>query len=152
MNSYFRLSYTWPETLKPYDTKSLNLPHSSPNASEFLLFSVRQGDEPFGVIVFAEKLNVPTRHTSGIRDGTDFLDRAIQTFDPKGNPKIISRRHFKNADGLAFEELDYVIDGEYASGITTQIGQFLIVFKCNARTAADLARMTESVIALHPLR
>jgi hypothetical protein len=152
VNTYFRVSYAWPQFLTPYDPKSLNLPQSSPNASEFLIFSARQGHEPFGVIMFAEKLNVPTRHTSGIKSGADFLDRAIQTFDPKGNPKILSRKHVENQDGLAFDELDYMIDGEYSSGITTQVGQFLIVFKCNAKTVADLAKMTESATALHTLR
>jgi len=30
-----------------------------------------------------------------------------------------------------------------------QIGDFLIVFKCNAKTSSDLAEMDRSVVALH---
>ena len=148
VNPYFQFSYIWPKFLKPYDTKALNLPQSSPYANEFLLFSARQGDEPFGVVIFAEKLNVRTAHNAGIRDGTDFLDRATRALSPSGHPKILSRTHFKNADELTFEELDYIIDGEYTSGIVIQVGQFLIVFKCNAKSAVDLAEMTKSAVAL----
>jgi hypothetical protein len=152
VNSYFRLSYEWPKTLKPYDTKSLNLPQSSPYASEFLLFSARQEDAPFGVIVFAEKLNVPTAHSTGIKDGTDFLDRAIQALRPSGKPKILSRTHLTNANGRVFEVLDYLIDGEYTSGIVTQVGQYLIVFKCNAKSVADLSEMNNSAFALSAIK
>lgn len=150
VNTYFRLSFVWPKMLKPYETKSLGVPQSSPYANEFLLFSAKQGDAPFGVIIFAEKLNVRTAHSTGIRDGTDFLDRAIQTFRPAGNPKILSRTKLKNSDGRMFEVLDYVIDGEYTSGIVTQVGQYLIVFKCNARSSVDLAEMNKSALALRP--
>lgn len=148
VNSYFHFSYSWPKFLQPYDTHTLALPQRSPYASEFLLFAAREGGEPFGIIVMAEKLNVPTAHSSGIRDGADFLDRAIKTFDAQGKPKILSRKHWRDAGGLQFDELDYMIYGEYSSGIAAQIGQFLIVFKCNAKSASDLAEMTDSAVAL----
>lgn len=63
VNSYFKFSYTWPAMLRPYDTKSLNLPPKSPYANEFLLFAARQGDEPFGVVALAERLNAVTPHS-----------------------------------------------------------------------------------------
>ena len=75
VNSYFKFSYAWPAMLKPFDIKSLNLPQASPYANEFMLFSARQGDEPFGVLVIAERLNAITPHSRGIRDGADFLDQ-----------------------------------------------------------------------------
>jgi len=49
---------------------------------------------------------------------------------------------------LQFDELDYLIYGENSSGVSVQIGQYLVVFKCNAKTAADLAEMTKSAAAL----
>jgi hypothetical protein len=151
VNSYFRFSYSWPRILRPIDPASLDIIHLQ-NTDEFLLFTAKEGDEPYGVIVLAEKLNVPKPHSSGIKDGVDFLERVIRTFDAAGRPKILSRRQFTNATGLAFNELDYMIFGEYTSAITAQFGQFLVVFKCNAKSAPDLAEMTKSVLELETLK
>lgn len=149
VNEYFHISYSLPKFLNAIDTKSLALSQLPPNGYEFLLFAARQGDEPFGVLVLGEKLHVPTAHTSGFRDGADFLDRAVRSFDPAGHPKILMRRHFINSDGIPIDELDYLIYGEQTSGIAAQLGDFLIVFKCNAKSAADLAQMTKSAADLH---
>ena len=148
VNSYFHVSYSWPRFLHAVDAKSLALAQVTPNGYEFLLFAAKQGDEPFGAIILAEKLNVATAHKDGIKTGADFLDRAIRSFDPAGKPQILSRRHFTNPEGILFDELDYVIYGEYSSGIAAQVGDFLIVFKFNAKSAADLGEMTKSAVAL----
>jgi hypothetical protein len=151
VNSYFKFSYTWPAMLRPYDTKSLNLPQSSPYANEFMLFSARLGDEPYGVLVVAERLNAITPHSRGIRDGADFLDR-VARFNPEQHAVIESRKHFANADGVPFDELIYTTNGEYTSAISAQIGSFLIVFRCNAKSEADLAEMNRSVVALRLIK
>ena len=104
-NSYFKFSYVWPVILRPYDTASLHVPQSSPYANEFLLFSARQGDEPYGVVVLAVRLNTITPHSKGIRDGADFLDRVArfnpqqtcgdrieETFHKCGRPRLRSTR------------------------------------------------------------
>jgi hypothetical protein len=62
-NSYFRFSYEWPKFLQPFNVASLILPPKSPYNNEFLLFSARQGGEPYGIVVVAAKMNVPTAHT-----------------------------------------------------------------------------------------
>jgi hypothetical protein len=59
------------------------------------------------------------------------------------------RKHFTNADGLVFDELDYTENGVPSSAMVAQIGEFLIVFKCDAGSTADLAQMTGSVAAMH---
>jgi hypothetical protein len=151
VNSYFKFSYAWPAMLKPYDTKSLNLPQSAPYANEFLLFSARQGDAPFGVLVIAERLNAITPHSRGFRDGADFLDW-VEKFKPEQNAVIVSRKHFTNTEGLTIDQLIYTTNGEYTSATTAQIGKFLIVFRCNAKSAVDLAEMNRSVVALHPIK
>jgi hypothetical protein len=148
VNTYFHVAYSWPKFLHAVDAKSLALSQLAPNGYEFLLFAAKQGDEPFGAIVLAEKLNVPTMHTSGIKDGADFLDRAIRSFDPVGKPQILSRKHFTNSDGISFDQLDYLIYGEYSSGIAARFGNYLIVFKFNAKSAPDLGEMTRSAVAL----
>ena len=146
-NSYFKFSYVWPVILRPYDTASLQLPQSSPYNNEFLLFSARQGDEPYGVVVLAVRLNTITPHSKGIRDGADFLDR-VARFNPQQHAVIVSRKHFTNAAGLVFDQLDYSENGAPSSAIAAQIGKFLIVFKCNAKSAADLAEMNQSAVAI----
>jgi hypothetical protein len=59
VNSYFHISYAWPKILQPYDTGSLQLPSQSPYSNEFLLFSARQGGQPYGVVILAERLKLP---------------------------------------------------------------------------------------------
>jgi hypothetical protein len=113
-----------------------------------MLFSARQGDQPYGVIVLAERLNAVTPHSRGIRDGVDFLDR-VARFKPEQHAVIESRKHFTTAEGLTFDQLIYTTNGEYTSAIAAQIGNFLIVFRCNAKSAADLAEMNKSVVAFH---
>jgi hypothetical protein len=107
VNSYFHVAYSWPRILQPYDTKSLHLPAPSPYANEFLLFSARQGDETYGVVVLAERLNATTPHSRGIRDGADLLDRVMRGFRPEGHEQTLSRRHFTSKDGIVFDEVDY---------------------------------------------
>lgn len=148
VNSYFHISYSWPKMLQPVDTHSLQLPQASPNPNEFLLFAAREGDEPYGVVIVAEKLNVPTPHTNGIKNGPDFLDK-VARFKPEQQVVMQPRKHFTNADGLIFDELDYTERGVPSSAVATQIGQFLIIFKCNARTPVDLAEMNKSAATLH---
>ena len=148
VNSYFKFSYSWPAMLKPHDTKALNLPQSSPYANEFLLFSAKQGEEPYGVLVLAERLNAITPHSKGWRNSADFFDW-LGRFKPEQHVVILSRKQFTNAEGLAFDQLEYTQNGGYTSAIATQIGGFLIVFRCNAKSAADLAEMNRSIVALH---
>lgn len=147
VNSYFKFSYSWPLTLKPWDTKSLNLPQSSPYANEFMLFSARQGDEPYGIVVLAERMG-PTPHNRGFRDGSDFLDRVIRSFKPEEHAEFQPRKHFTNSRGLTFDQVDYTDNGGIESAMVTQLGQFLIVFKSNAKTPVDLKEMTKSISEL----
>lgn len=147
VNSYFHFSYTWPKILQPYDTNLLRLGPQSPYGNEFLLFSAREGQEPSGVVIIAEKLNVPTPHSSGIRDSADFL-RKFMRFSPEEHVTNLSKKHFNGANGLVFDEVDYAQNGEFSSGVITTIGKFLIVFKCNAKSEAELAAMTKSAAEL----
>jgi hypothetical protein len=145
-NSYFKFSYTWPRILQTYPSDSLAIPHSS-SANEFPLFSAREGEEPYGVIVIAERLNAITPHSNGFRDGADFLDK-VARFRPDQHAVILSRKHFTNVSGIVVDVLDYTNNGEPTSAIAAQIGKFLIVFRCNAKSGVELEEMKRSVIAL----
>jgi hypothetical protein len=104
----------------------LNLLTVVPNPNESLLFSARQGTEPFGVVIIAEKLGVSTQPSRGIKDGTDFLDRVIVSSGLTNKERILKRTTLTNTYGLTFQELDYLIDGGYSSAITIQVGQWLM--------------------------
>jgi hypothetical protein len=76
----------------------------------------------------------------------------ITRFRPDEHAAILSRKHLTTSNGLVFDEVEYTQNGEYSAGIVTPVGQYLIVFKCNARSAADLAEMSASALALLPLK
>jgi hypothetical protein len=116
-----------------------------------MLFSARQGNEPFGVIVLAERLNVKTPHSNGIKDGADFIDR-VERFNPEQHAVVQSRKHFVSMDGLPIDQLIYTTNGEHTSAIAVQIKDFLIAFRCNAKSENDLAKMNRSVVELHLIK
>jgi hypothetical protein len=148
LNTYFHISYRWASILQPFDTASLNLPSGSPYGNEFLLFSARQGEQPAGVVLVAEKLNAKTPHSPGIKNAADWMNRIMQ-FNPQQHVVIISKKHFTSSNGFDFDELDYTEDGYgYSSAMITPLGNFLLTFKCNAKSTSDLVKMTDSVAAL----
>jgi hypothetical protein len=141
-------TYVTPNILQPIPTASVNIHPANPNPNEFMLFAARQGSEPFGIVMIAEKLHVTTAHNStGFKDGADFLRRIAPGVGPDSHMKVLGNKHFTNADGLIVDELDYQIENEYDSGIAIEIGQYLVVFKCNAKSVADLTTMTKSALA-----
>jgi hypothetical protein len=150
-NTYFKFTYTWPKFLQPFDVNSLQFPKRSPPNNEFLLFSARQGDEPYGIVVVAERMNVPTQHNGGLKSSSDLID-LISRFRPEQHVTMQTRKRFTNADGLAIDELDYVEDGVPSSGIVIQIKDFLIAFKCNAKSAGELDEMSKSVAEIRRIK
>lgn len=150
-NTYFRFTNNWPKFLQPYDMNSLQLPKRSQSNDEFLLFSARQDGEPYGIVVVAERMNVPTQHNGGLKSNADLMN-LIARFRPEQNVTGQSRKHFINADGLAIDELDYVEDGVPSSAIVLQIKDFLIAFKCNAKSATELDEMNKSIAAVRKIR
>ena len=152
VNSYLKFSYTWPKNLRPVNPASLAL-SSRGSQSEYLLFVAQRNNEPSGLVLIAERLDSQEgplpRKASVIRDGPDFLDKIVAGWDTANPGKIQARNHFAGPNGLAFDELDYRQAGEYNSAIVTQIGQYLLAFRCNANTEADLLDMKRSVLASH---
>jgi hypothetical protein len=149
INSYFHFSYSWPKALRPVDLASMNLHPPAGSTKEFLLLSVKYPNAPFGVVVIAEKPNSHTPDPRGLNESQSFLEHVKKLWDPTGHPNILTDIHAVKGNSLTFYELDYILFGEYSSAIATQIGEFQIVFKCNAKSAAELAAMTKSVLATH---
>ena len=152
VNEFFNLSYSWPNSLHPVDMATLNVHPPAPNGNETFLFSAKKGQESSGVIIFAEKPNFKYQPANGRSVGQDFLDHVKKWLDPAGNPKILAETHTENSSGVLFYELDYTNFGEYMSAIVTEVGDYQIVFRCNAKSATDLAEMTKSVISSHHLK
>lgn len=121
------------------------LPHPNPNES--LLFAARQGNEPYGVVILCEKLHTPWHNFAGFKDGSDFLRRIPVGWPPEAHFKILSSKHAVTSGGFPVDELDYSVNGEYDSGITVQMGDYIVVFKCNAKSPADLDEMIRSALA-----
>jgi hypothetical protein len=146
-NTYFKFSYTWPGFLQPFDVSALQLPKKAPSNNEFLLFSARQGNEPDGIVVVAERMNMQTQ----LRSSSAFLDW-IARFGPEQHVIMQPRKHFTNADGFVIDELDYTEDGVPSSAIVIQVRDFLIAFKCNAKSGTDLDAMNRSIADLRRIK
>lgn len=151
VNTYFHFTYTWPSILQPQDTGSLHFgPHPNPN--EAVLFAARQGSEPYGVLVLSEKLNTPWQNFAGFKDGPDLLRRIPTEMPPEAHFKILASKHGTTADGFSVDELDYTVSGEFGSGITIRLGDYIALFKCEAGSLEDLNTMTKSVLAVRRVK
>ncbi len=153
VNSYFHFAYTPPNILHQVDTTSLNLRPPSHGNKELLLFAAKESNQTFGIVILAERIpSFYNQRTDGPRESEDFLEQVKKWWDPAGHPQVLSQTHLTNLDGLSLYKLDYVHFGEYRSAIVTPMGEFLIVFSCNAKSASDLATLTKSVLATRRLK
>jgi hypothetical protein len=144
-NRYFKVTLTLPPVFHVVDLASLNLHGMSRGTSEFLLLAAREGAAPYGIVMMAEKLNVGPSH---IVDGQDFLRRVQHGWGPG---EVFEGKKLRiQPKGLVFEELDYGIPKiQFDSAIVTRVGEYLLVFRCNAKSAADLKVMDDAVISMH---
>jgi hypothetical protein len=143
-NRYFKVSLMLPPILHAVDLASLNLHRPSNEINEFLMMAAREGDAPYGIVMMAEKLNA----TSHIQDGQDFLRRVPSGWN--AGQVLESKKVNVQPHGLTFEELDYGIPNvEFDSAIVTQVGDYLLAFKCNAKSSADRKMMVDAVTSMH---
>ena len=104
----------------------------------------REGEGPSGIVVFAEKLNVAPSH---VVDEQDFLRRARKGWDAgqifDGQEMGIRKESF------TFDKLDYEVPkSEFGSMIVTRARDYLLAFKCSARTREELKVMLDAVMAM----
>jgi hypothetical protein len=148
VNTYLHFTYTWPSMLHPRDVGSLQINAPTPLPGEFLLFAAQQTGKPFGIVIISEKLHVPTPHNpAGFKDGADFLNRIPIGWTPADHFKTLKTTHSTTPDGLSVDQMDYTVSDEFDSGIAIQFGDYIVVFKCNAASLADLDIMTKSILA-----
>lgn len=148
VNPALHLSYTWPAILKPVSLPATQTQQNDPHAYQFVLFSAREGDQPYGLVMLAEKLNVAGPHSAGIKSSSDMIARLANSLHPGPMLSNIARSQRRSPGGRQFDELNYSMNGKPATVIATQVGQYLIVFKCNAKSAQEMALMEKSALAL----
>lgn len=152
VNRYFHLSYTWPAMLKPVPLAAAAPDHGMANNYQTLLFSARETNQPYGVAMVAEKLNVAGPHSTGIKSSAEMIERLANSLHPGPVLQNIQRSVRKGAQGRAFDELTYSINGKPSAVIATQVEQYLIVFKCSAQSAHEMALMEKSVLEMRVTR
>ena len=86
--------------------------------------------------------------TGTVAGGVDLVDRIIKGFKAEDEFVLLSRRHFVSPEGLEMDQFDYTTGGEFNSGIVAKVGDYLILFKCNAKSKADLEEMDRSAVGL----
>ncbi|MFP5234582.1 MAG: hypothetical protein ACLGSD_01660 [Acidobacteriota bacterium] len=148
VNPALHLSYTWPAILQADPVPAAQTQQNDPHAYQFVLFSAKQGKQPYGLMMMAEKLNVAGPHSGGIKSSADMITRLANSLRPGPVLTNIAKSQHKTASGRQFDELTYSISGKPAAVLATQVGEYLIVFKCNAASAHDMALMEKSALAL----
>lgn len=148
VNPFLHISYTWPAML---DAKPLPKPDSaaeSVHAYSYPLFMAGQGSQPYGIVAAAEKLHVAGPHSTGIASAAGYIDRLAQSLHPGPMLSDFKRSKATGAAGMTFEKLSFLMQGRPSAVYATQIGQYVLVFKCNAQSAGDMAEMERSVLAV----
>ena len=142
-NSYFKISLTLPPNLHAVDLASLSA-HVQPQKNEFLLLAAREGDAPSGIVLLAVKLNASPNH---VVDEQDFLRKVQKSWDAG---EVLDGQQVRiQKDGPTFHQLDYEIPKvEFDSAIVTRVGDYLLVFKCNAKSKEALKVMVDAVTAM----
>jgi hypothetical protein len=140
-NRYFKISLTLPPGMHAVDLASLN----GRGKNEFLMLAAREGNTSSGIVLLAEKLNAGPSHSV---DGKDFLRQVRKSWDE--GQVFDGEEQRAQTNGLTFDELDYEVPkGEFDSAIVTRVGDYLLVFRCNAKSREDLKVMNDAVISMH---
>jgi hypothetical protein len=151
VDTHFHFAYTWPAMLKPQPLPSASADGSNPRTYESPLFIAREGGEPYGVVIVAQKLGVAGPHSTPLTKSADLIERIARSLRPGPILSNITRSEKKNPRGMVFDELSYLQSGKPSSVIATQVGEYLIIFKCNARSVAEIRAMEDSVLTLRML-
>src|SRR5665213_2028459 len=129
-NVQFGIEMTLPSNLHQVDFSTLTLP-SQATDKEVPLMAAKEGDDPYGIVVIAERLNVG-RVESG-RDPSAILGRGETT----------------NASGLVIDHLEWKEpNGQFGSAVITRVQDYLIVARCNAKSESDIKAMVDAFTSM----
>ena len=152
VNPSLHISYTWPAMLESKPLPPPDTASASVHAYSYPLLIAGQGSQPYGVVVVAEKLNVAGPHSTGIVSAAGYIDRLTQSLHPGPMLSNFNRSKATGKSGAIFEKLSYQMQSKPAAVFATQVGRYVLVFKCNAQSAADMAQMENSVLALQKVK
>ena len=142
-NNYFHISLTLPPNFHPVNLAALHAPGALAG-NEFMMLAARDGAGPSGIILLAEKLNVAPSH---VVDAQDFLRRIRKGWD--AGQVFDGQKSGMQEGTLTFDELDYKAPGdEFGSVLVTRVKDYLLAFRCSAKTRGELKVMDDAVMAL----
>lgn len=145
VNASLHFSYTWPATLdaKPLPKDDVT---ATTHSNSYPLFIAGEGDQPYGIVAMAEKLNVASAHSPALVSAAGYVDRLTQSLHPGPMLSDFKRSKVKGASGMVFERLSFQMRGKPSEVLAVQLGGYAVVFKMNAQSAAEMAAMEKSVL------
>jgi hypothetical protein len=143
-------AYSPPPSMQFVPVNSLNLNNAHDSPTCYGLFAARQPNKPFGIVAFTQKLNTPC-YIGGTtyKEGSEFLSRIPRATG--SGFKELGHLHAVLPNGFIVDELDYMNGTEFSAGVSVNVGSFLVISKCNAGSASDLAAMTKSILAIRKI-
>jgi hypothetical protein len=143
-NTFLKREFTLPKGFAVVDFASLNI-QGKASANEFSMLAAHQSNAPYGMIVFAERLN---SGTNPIVDEFDFLRRIRSGW--RDGEKLVEQKAVITQSGQTFQEVIYTVGAEWDAGVVSRADDYLIVWRLNAKSQTDLKLMLDSVHTLHP--
>lgn len=148
----FHFVFTPPAPLRSTLVSDPSLSADHPDPNEIALFSAREPGTASGLRVFADRLDVATAADPlGANDGSSFLGHAAASLAKQPGYAVLRQTHANTPSGWMLDELDYKIANRFAAILTLPVhtpeGRFLIVFRSDAGSRAELDRMTAAVRA-----
>jgi hypothetical protein len=142
-NTFFKIEFALPSGLQAVDFSKLKLPPS--NGREFGLMSAKEGNDPYGMILIAETLGTGKGY---FRDEEDFLGRVRVSQGLDASQKTVA---LPSRVGPTFKELYFTSGDELNAAVILLLDGHLLVWRCNARTQAELNVMLGAIHSLHKI-
>jgi hypothetical protein len=141
-NAQFGIEMTLPSNMHQVDVSTLGFTAKA-TADDFPMMAAKEGDDPYGIVMIAQRLHVGKMP---IVDAGDFMRRVEKGRDPNA---ILGRGVKTNASGLVMDYLDWKEpNGQFGSAVITQVQDYLIVVRCNAKSESDIKAMVDAFVSM----
>jgi len=141
-NAQFGIEMTIPSNMHQVDVSTLGLTAKA-TADDFPMMAAKEGDDPYGIVMIAQRLNVGRMP---LVDAADFMRKVENGRDPNA---ILGRGETTNASGLVMDHLDWKEpNGQFGSAVITRVRDYLIVVRCNAKSKADIKAMVDAFTSM----
>jgi len=110
--------------------------------NEFMMFAAQQGSSNYGVMFMAEKMGVGPEPLTG---SLDFLKRVRPLWAP-GDDEGARWGHIGSPSGMIFDTTQFRIPPSgFGGGAAAVAGDYILVFRFNAKSQDDLRAMFDSI-------